>query len=71
MTPRTSDSVLIVAAAIITVIVTVHAVVNQHQSITAEDFVLFMLVTTGAAFTVKTIAAVLWHLVQNVRRKEP
>jgi hypothetical protein len=71
MTPRTSESVLLVVASVISAIVTVYAAIDRHMSITAEDFVLFLLVTVGASFTVKTIAAVIWHVIRQLRRNEP
>lgn len=70
MTPKTSDSVLLVAASVITVIVTAHAVINRHMSIAPQDFVLFLLVTVGALFVIKTIASVLWHVIRHLRRRE-
>lgn len=71
MSRNTGDSVLIAVAAVIAAVVTVHAVTSLHMSITGEDFVLFLLVTTGALFIIKTILTLIWSTVRRMRRREP
>lgn len=41
------------------------------MSITGEDFVLFLLVTTGALFIMKTVLTLIWSTVRRMRRREP
>jgi hypothetical protein len=68
---NTGDSVLIAVAAVITAVVTVHAITSLHMNITGDDFVLFLLVTTGALFIIKTILTLIWSAIRHMRRREP